>query len=811
MTLQNVTLELSSKPFTDDSRETMESVSRTMFRQWQNLLDKADRISVLLWIADGSEILEYTGDLSQTFEWAYWFGCANHIPPSGNETEREKINTHKFPKKYRDDAAPRPYQWLKELIGVIKSIGLKLTGKPIRIGAIFDNGPEFAISNFKYKKHPEIARANTLFPGSFVTCNSTLNSDPQPYAAFPNGIAQGTTLGEFLGKQFKVFADDLGYDYIWLSNGMGFGTETWGITGALFDKEKFYPEKADEAAGTMLHFWNDFTRYWPKDKIETRGSNFSAGLELSTDAAPLKELYRDFKIAPPVNSPWAALNYNSGLELAAWMSHVAELPDERFPYRFYAHDPWFYNSPWLDRYGREPWDIYLPLSICRINEQAEAQTPNSISILTIDDTLGQMPEQVPDEVIPHLKEALRHAPDQAGPLVWVYPFSEYSDLVRGKDKNPGVVFNEDMFIAEALQQGLPLNTVISTDNFYKTFSKCPEKFASKILIAPVTSYPAVKGFIASGGNVIFYGSLRNVPDDLCQLLHLNNDVAITGEAVVELYENVDQCEHDACATTTHIHDVFNCGGACEVIADSTDTNVIAEVKAGNQKRILASVRKFSKTQKVAFVRSLLPCAKDPKLEYRGFEYGKADEIFFVEKLMRYTLCEFGWKLGFNTVDVSSHSPRICISRNDNAFYYSVFSPETGTEITTSSPYGAPILTEMQCRIESDMALWHPSKAWHKECRCFIRQKDASMVDCKIVFPAYPQYHQRREYHNLKDAEVTFFPPINHMQTLEAIITKEKNQLGGFLSKDPVDLEWHEDGNGKHVVLKNVTGYLSFIW
>lgn len=114
MQLKNVTLELSGKAFTDDSEATMVSVARKMFRQWQSLTDHADGVSVMLWIADGSEILEYTGNLNQTFEWAYWCGVANNLPQPEGANERQRINTHHFPQKYREDAAPRPYSWLKK-------------------------------------------------------------------------------------------------------------------------------------------------------------------------------------------------------------------------------------------------------------------------------------------------------------------------------------------------------------------------------------------------------------------------------------------------------------------------------------------------------------------------------------------------------------------------------------------------------------------------------------------------------------------------------------------------------------------------
>ena len=199
MHLKNVTLELSSKPFTDESEATMVSVCRKMFTQWLDLIRSADQVSVMLWIADGSEIFEYTGDLNQRFEWAYWCGCANHCPQPEHPTERMKRNTHVYPVKYRADAAPRPYSWLKRLIEVLRETGTEITGKAVRIGATYDNGPEFAISPFKYKKHREIAQAHTIYPNSFVTCTARLHADPQPYAAFPDGIPEGTSVGTFLG------------------------------------------------------------------------------------------------------------------------------------------------------------------------------------------------------------------------------------------------------------------------------------------------------------------------------------------------------------------------------------------------------------------------------------------------------------------------------------------------------------------------------------------------------------------------------------------------------------------------------------
>ena len=417
----NLCFEISSKAFSDDSEKNMYYVCRKMFTQWKNLTDLAEQISVMTWIADGGEILDYAGDLNDTFEWAYWIGVGEpNVPENMVITERMKDDQFLFPKKYRPDAALRRFSWLKRMIEVMRETAFEMTGKKIRLIATFDNGNEFSISDFKYHRHTEILKGHL----GVVICNYVLHGDTRRYAAFPNGIPEGTQFGKFLGAQFKAYSADIGYDGIWLSNGMGFGKCNWGIGGFIFDKTAFHVEGADAARSSMMDFWNSFTSAFPGVDIETRGSNFSAGIEMSTDGSPLKELYREIRIAPPVNSPWAALNFRVGRELAAWMSHIAELPGKHYPYRFYMHDPWYNNSPWLDRYGREPWDIYLPLSVSRLKEDGKVQPPDNFYLLTVDNSFGQMPDLVAREVLPHLRTAIEQAPDKCGPFLWVYPFSE---------------------------------------------------------------------------------------------------------------------------------------------------------------------------------------------------------------------------------------------------------------------------------------------------------------------------------------------------------------------------------------------------
>ncbi len=171
-----------------------------------------------------------------------------------------------------------------------------MTGKPVTVGATFDPGPEFAKSPFKFEKHPEILK------GYWVDCSATLNGDTEVYAGFPNGIPHGTSVGTFLGRQSQRFLTDLGFDYIWFSNGFGFSATAWNVTGALFDGEAFHTEKAAGIRDEILSFWKAFRKECPSFRIECRGSNLSTGADLSASASPIGDIYDGGfnMVAPPI-------------------------------------------------------------------------------------------------------------------------------------------------------------------------------------------------------------------------------------------------------------------------------------------------------------------------------------------------------------------------------------------------------------------------------------------------------------------------------------------------------------------------------
>lgn len=384
----------------------------------------------------------------------------------------------------------------------------------IRIGETFDIGPEFAISDFKYRRHTEICTGTKLDKLGFVDATSTLNADSRCYAAYPSGIPAGTPFGTFLGKQSEIFLKDMGFDYLWLSNGLGFSANPWDKTGKIFDGERYYPEKLLETKKKVFAFWKLF-RAECSFPLETRGTNNSVGIDYASDGVPLHDIYNnDLDITAPPNSPWAALNDNYGLEIMGHMTRICELPSKKFPFRYYIHDPWWINSPWYDRYDGSPCDIYLPMAISRINARGEVETANSLNILSIDNSYGNMPDCCVNEPLPHILKAEKDASDEPAPLVWVYPMREYTTLegsVLLEEMNLG-----DHYICDAINNGFPLCCVVSTDNFLKHDA---EIYRKSILISPVPENPIVLDQLISFAKqkipVLMYGTknkLQQVQD-----------------------------------------------------------------------------------------------------------------------------------------------------------------------------------------------------------------------------------------------------------------------------------------------------------
>ena len=761
---RDIQLEMSLKPFFDNTAETRELVIREVFEQWRALWRHAESVSFMLWVAEGSEILEYDGKMETPFEWAKYHGAPNehmwNLKPSadkrsvpdhngigqnhGKDFDPDKRGIHNRAYLYRPEPAEFTFAWLRDLVSDIKRIGGEVTGMPIYVGETYDIGPEFAKSRFKFDWHREILGDGPLFKEQFVSCEAVLKGDDRCYAAYPEGIPDGTRIGTFMGKQLTRLFEDCGFDFLWLSNGFGFSLEPWAMVGEVFDGENFYPERSEGIQARILNFWKDLRAEFPlKYHLRTRGTNMATGIDVGSDASPLREIYEGgFGVDAPVNSPWAALDGDFGLELSGWMSHIARHPGDTFRYRFYIHEPWWLNSPWLDRYNRTPHDIYLPMSVSRLQADGCVELPRDFSLLTVDDSYGMMPLQVPNEVIPHILRCRETAPDACGPLLWVYPFDDVHESA------PGRALHVDSFMGAAINEGVPLNTVVDLPDL-------PETLPGSILISSVPtpgsdSESLLWDRLERGASLILIGAMQAGSVFLKQL-EMELAEELSGDFVMpdgRILSHLPMLSGGG---------FRECGG-CAVLSGEQD----------GQQRTVSAVK-----GRLAWTRGSLSTAEfDPEnpQPIRGPILRPLNpELFYpAGQLLRELLGEFGWKISAETHACETRFPYLTAHRFRNALMLSGYSRDEQAVLKLRHPLGAPLLKGMYNRVVEGETQISGSQAWQNECRVFLESGEDGVMQTKESPQLMHGVHRRLLVFGAKNATLIFLVETGHTDQIRIL-------------------------------------------
>lgn len=764
-----VCLELSLKPFRQLDDEYIYNVCYKLFDEWRALIRHADSCAIMMWTSDGSEILSYSGDINDEFEWCRYIGMGNPSEKNPAAKGLDTDNIHIKPVLYMENPPKIRYSDLKRIISTLKKVGKEMYGLDVKVGETFDPGPEFAYSEFKEIRHPELSRDARIMTHFWVYCATYLHADNYKYAAYPDGITEGTHFGEFLGKQFNELAADVGFDYIWLSNGFGYSLASWNWRGELFDGENFNYDKTQEVRKSINEFWIHLTRELKDIVIEARGSNLSTGMDISAHGCPIDDIYKYNIIAPP-NSPWAALNFRFGLELAGYMSHVAHLPENGYLFRYYTHDPWWINSPWFDRYGRSPHDIYLPLSLARIDENGNTTLPYGINFLSADDSFGEIPYKCPNEVIPHVLEAYEHYSDSPGLMTWIYPFSYYCDIGLKESKIDRIIM-DDWFIENAIDNGLPLNSVISDSNF----KKCDKNiFKNTIMLTcvPESGSDLEKSIIDginAGLKFILFGDTSNASNILKNIIGIQSDSEekISGEFELTKYDSHDSYENTQPSKILFHDEIVSSGGIGEISNGKTDVILSVIHKESGLQRVYST---YNKDKNVVWIRGSFPHKRILKTQQALPWLSSIAEYFNPTVLLRTALKYFHINIKFNMYDCNWNDklPIILNSRRNNALYFNTFAKDTTITTDLSYPDGAPAITDTEFFIENSTARYTMPKWWHKECRIFIKQAKKSKIavqtvtieDCLFV-------DHRIMITGLQNAVVTFTAPCDNDVILRA--------------------------------------------
>ena len=785
-----ICFEISLKPFgRDKSKNGYEAVARHLFEQWKSLLKYSNGCSVLFWTSDGSEILDYSGDLDDTFEWCQYIGIGNWNKNATQEQRNNSNSLHSFPIHYIENPPEMSYRDLKDIILIIKSIGKELTGFDITVGETFDPGPEFSQSEFKFKRHPEISKGNTMGNNHWVHCASRLHADNRKYAAYPDGIPEGTHLGEFLGRQFMALKRDIGFDYIWLSNGFGFSLASWDWTGELFDGKQFDFTNAEIVRANIEEFWEYFSRETGDMRIETRGSNLSTGMDIAAHGCPIDKIYQQNIIAPP-NSPWAPLNNRFGLELTGYMSHIAELPKHGFQMRYYIHDPWWHNSPWFDRYDRSPHDIFLPLSIARLDENCHVTKPMGLAFLSADDSFGRLPDRCPNEVTPHLLSAYNDYPDEAGLVTWIYPFDAYCKLGLHDGKMERI-FMDDWFIESSIDNGFPINSVISDANF---ISADKTKLLNTILVTPVPEADsiledAIFEALKEGARLILYGTTQHASERMRKVIGVSLASPIEGEVKFKTALPLDTAECNGYADTLQHISVLSGGGIHEIAEEGI--NVQATVSSENEERAYVTVN-----ENLVWIRGSFPHDNHGSLPDK-----RVKSVSFVPSiLLRASLSLFGYRIMFRSYDINTDIPIIHLSKCRRSLWLNSYAKDTTVQMQLTTPDGVPAFDNTDFIIENDVGTYPVSRWSHTDCCVYIKQKSKSKISIKRDEPrGHMWMDERIDITGLVDADVTIYPSEGGSMMVRAGAAWELH------NGTNVPMEWDE--KRKCWIVRHITGTL----
>lgn len=790
-----VCLEMSLKPYKRIDDATIQRVSEGLFEQWQSMLKHVEQVAVLLWTADGSEILEYQGDLDGDLEWARYIGGANPRTAWDREKDPDGLGLHTRNYLYQENPPTMTYRDLRRIVAALKAAGRKILGKEIQVGETFDPGPEFAKSDFKYHRHPEICRGVSMGVNSMVCCYSLLNADSRSYAGFPDGIPDKLPFGTFLGRQAKIFCQDMGFDYLWLSNGFGFGSETWGTTGAIFDGESFDESQLGQTKENILKFWDYFRAECPDLPLETRGTNLSTAIDLATDGVPLKSIYEgNYGFLPPPNSPWAALDGDFGLELMGYMSRIAKIPDKDYLFRYYIHDPWWVNSPWYDRYEGQPHDIYMPMAVARMDEKGNMVSPSHLSILSIDNSYGDMPDACVNEPLPHLLRAEKEKPDAPSPVVWVYPFEEYHQRASHQDILD--MYFEDWFIRGAINRGCPINTVISTDIFTGLADK-NKLFQSSVLLTPVPDGGSelerqLVAYAAKGGKVLLYGNVDRASEELRKQLGITLlDEGISGQM------SLDAPEQDSIAQ-----------GAYSRVLNHREITSGGEIRTGkllgSTVKVLASAGEYvlgTVSENIAWVRGT--CSSRYQQGQHILQPDDAGEFYPAEVLLRCALEQLGYQIRFSIDEPNEKTPVFTVHRHDHGYFFSSYSKDCTAELQLKFPLGAPLLIGYETVLRDGFSTYRLPRAEHRECRVFVEQ-ECGKLSCKEIPPISYQMRRRIEVSGLQDAVVRFVPEDYCGEEIQVLL----NSSYPYFVGDPIEGQWRQEGLHRYYEMHHVTGTLT---
>ncbi len=827
---RRVCLETSLKPFRQLDAAFVESVCHTLWDNWRRLIARADEVAVLLWVGDGSEILQWQGNWDACVPWADRIGFCNYDTPGAFPPDNRHYRINRAVPYMANP--PRPtFRDLERIIEALRRTARGRLGREIRIGAALDPGPEFVENAWKFQRHPEVltpdgpARMPCMM--HFLTHQSTVRPDGEAYAGFPDGLDAPARFGTFLGRQFAAVMRDLGYDWIWFSNGFGYTHFPWTCCGELFDGQQFLPDRAEPELRRTRRFWEDFRRECPDVEVQVRGTNFTVGMDIAANGVSHEDVASTGRVvAPPPNPPWGSRAL--GLEMASFLSRMSSSPADRLLFRFYLNDPWFVTNPWYDYYNREPFDIYVPMSAARLGEDGSVETPHDLALLTVDTEKGELLRDEAGEVTPHLLRAAQTRPDAAGPVVWVYPFDDYHRILRNTPDGIADVFAHEWFACAMVNAGLPLNTVCPGDRFARLadVGALPDAIFVAPVPAPSSSYSqALLEHVRTGGKALLYGPLAPADPEWLDALGIELADPLEGDFEVDVRLATDRFRQEACAPSggdsldasigmasddapaaaakqrlLH-HRGLVSGGGIRAVAHEGTCEVRVALSQKGRERAYAVTRGGAALGggRVAWIRGT--SCFDPAAKPIEPRFDPPWRVVRPDDWARRLLADLGLDILQERLDESVQPANVFIKRHRGAWYFVGHKANTSARLWIRTEDGAPCFGECETPIAGGYAGECFGKSFHNEVRAFVTMRDGIVRTKTLPTPIGRRAHFSLA--NLVDADVAIYPEP------EALADGDLDLQPVIAGDAPVP---HDvDAERGRAVVRRFTGTLYVLW
>ncbi len=794
-----LSLEVTAKPFKSRDPKDVEAVVREMFRIWRTPVMHTAEICVCMSIGNGEHILKWSGNLNDELEWDRY---------KGHNNAKYAFDMENFAgiplELYTENPLPMTYRDLGVICESIKRVCREMFGKNCRLFTNFEPGPEFSESVFKYVEHPEILNKQGAAHGASVAFDALLHKDSYHYAAYPDGIPEGEPFSRFLGKQVNHFFKTFGYEGISLSNGLGFGTFPWTLNGRNFDGKTFGLVDFKEESESMSTFWEVFKKEVPYPSV-AQGTNWPVAADLATKCIPLKDYYdKGYLTMPLGNTVSVFFNDSVGFSMQALMSRSSYA--DGFRTYFYLNDMWYPQNPFEDYpYDEEAYDLYIPASMTLVNSEGRTEALSGVA-LSVGNENGDFAESTFHKFLPHYERVLANLPDKIGPLTLIYPFEEFHTAAASPDKKylPMLYFT-DCYAATAIDSGLPLNSVCSTENFTKALDNGTLDGTILLTVLPMegASYTEkLIEFIRNGGQALFYGSEKYADRRIKDLLGLKTDAAIDGELTLKAAEELEDVSDEALTGGILKHVPIDSDGGISAVAENC--RVLCEAIQDTVRRAYMTEKEIGKG-KAVWVRGTLPFSIEngEQIVYQDARYISAP------RFLRYALSRFGWKI-LENFSQKSNPMQLMMFRHDNGLYFTGYAPDNTLSLGLSTPMGAPLLPGFTTEIKNGAAWYHvPTTLW-KPCHLFVRQKEGK-IRLRHVYNSRKFKTCTYAATGLDHAEILISVPGKYWDSVEITVSdKEFSVMDNKLS-DSGEYEIRLNEKDHTILLINVTGKLQVSW